>query len=209
MTATLIGLTGKKRTGKDTVAARLVSHHGFVRVAFADPLKEAALGLDPLIRIAQDETGPLAEHGLRITAAPVGSTMRLAHLIDLVGWEAAKEVREVRRTLQRYGVAIRDLTPSYWLDQALAKAAELLVTGTSVVIADVRFPNELEAIKAHGGFHWHVDRPAFAPVADPHPSETALEPFYTDADCWIQNTGSVQALDCLVDAIGAGTWGPA
>lgn len=38
----LIGLMGYAGSGKDTVAARLVDHHGYARVAFADPLKAVA-----------------------------------------------------------------------------------------------------------------------------------------------------------------------
>ena len=37
----LIGLVGLIGSGKDTVAERLVSHHGFVRDSFAKSLKDA------------------------------------------------------------------------------------------------------------------------------------------------------------------------
>ena len=197
MSATLIGLTGKKRSGKDTVAARLVERHGFARVAFADPLKEAALGLDPLIWIENDEMGPLKAAGWRV---PLGPCERLSSLVAAVGWEHAKEVREVRRTLQRYGVAIRALQPEFWVDQGLAKAEALLDAGTSVVITDVRFPNELDAIGARGGFHVHVDRPG-VDTSDPHPSETALEPFYDDADVEVLNHGDLADLADAVDTM--------
>jgi hypothetical protein len=199
VSATLIGLTGKKRAGKDTVAARLVERHGFARVAFADPLKEAALGLDPLVKIEWDEHGPLASGEDGYYFAPL-QTYRLSFVIAAVGWERAKEVREVRRTLQRYGVAIRDLQPEFWVAQGLAKAEALLDQGTSVVITDVRFPNELDAIAAHGGFHVHVDRPG-VDTSDPHPSETALEPFYDDADVEVLNHGDLATLADAVDTM--------
>jgi hypothetical protein len=35
----IIGMTGKAGSGKDTVADILVHHHGFAKVAFADPIK--------------------------------------------------------------------------------------------------------------------------------------------------------------------------
>lgn len=38
----LIGITGKARAGKDTLAELLYEHHGFTRIAFADPVKLAA-----------------------------------------------------------------------------------------------------------------------------------------------------------------------
>ena len=38
----LIGLLGKKRVGKDTVAEYLIKKYNFIRYAFADPIKEIA-----------------------------------------------------------------------------------------------------------------------------------------------------------------------
>ena len=41
----LIGLVGLIGSGKDTVAERLVSHHGFVRDSFAQSLKDATASI--------------------------------------------------------------------------------------------------------------------------------------------------------------------
>jgi len=38
----IIGLLGKNRVGKDTFAEYLIQNYGFVRYAFADPIKEIA-----------------------------------------------------------------------------------------------------------------------------------------------------------------------
>lgn len=38
----IVGFVGKARSGKDTAANYLVEKHGFTRIAFADPIKEAA-----------------------------------------------------------------------------------------------------------------------------------------------------------------------
>ena len=48
MSAILIGLTGRKRSGKDTVAGFL-REEGFDRVAFGDPIKEILADMDPLL----------------------------------------------------------------------------------------------------------------------------------------------------------------
>src|SRR5690606_29398259 len=52
-----IGLTGYAGSGKDTTADYLVEHYGFVRVAFADKLKEFALASTPAVRESVQETG--------------------------------------------------------------------------------------------------------------------------------------------------------
>jgi len=37
----IIGITGYKRHGKDTLGDYLVKYHGYTKIAFADALKEA------------------------------------------------------------------------------------------------------------------------------------------------------------------------
>ena len=41
----LLGICGKAGSGKDTAAAYLIEKHGFVKLAFADPLKRFAKGV--------------------------------------------------------------------------------------------------------------------------------------------------------------------
>lgn len=190
----LIGLTGKKRAGKDSVAAALVYDHGFTRLAFADPLKDTALQVDPLVDIEDDERGPLRDAGWD---KPLGPTERLSSLVVLVGWEAAKEVREVRRFLQDLGLAVREnVGETVWIDALVRRIPK----GENVVITDVRFPNELEALADLGGVHVHVHRPGLVST-DPHPSEVALERYYDDAAATIVNVGTLSDLKFTVGAI--------
>jgi hypothetical protein len=152
----LVGLIGKKRSGKDTVAAYLVKEHGFIRVAFADALKEVAEWLNPLI--------PL----------PGGEIVRLRDHVARVGWEAAKENVEVRRVLQELGLAVRNVSPGVWIRAAFAYADVELSAGQSVVVTDVRFPDEIVAIRERGGELWRVERPG-SDRSDRHVSETILD----------------------------------
>ena len=211
--APLIGLLGRKRAGKDSFAAELVDRHGFVRVAFADPLKETMLDLDPIIRIDTDELGPLRPE---FNPRPGGAYYvdRLAGLVKVVGWERAKEVREVRRLLQAHGVAIREhVGENVWVDAAMTAVAlwrsgdmaEDLGCGccfepagpTPVVITDVRFPNEAAAIKAAGGSLIRIIRPG-QDTLDDHISETALDDWPADREVW--NTGTLDDLRWHADA---------
>lgn len=172
----LIGLSGKKRAGKDTLAERLVTRHGFQRVSFADSLRDAALSLDPLI----------------LTGAEVGlMPLRLTQVVGNLGWERAKSVPEVRRTLQRLGVAIRELDTGFWVHAAARTIEAALGEGRPVVVTDVRFPNEAEYIRHKGGVLVRVERPGLHPV-DAHESETALDEW--EFDCLVVNDGTLDEL---------------
>ena len=45
----IVGITGYAQHGKDTAAQVLVTEFGFVRVGFADALKELALAVNPIV----------------------------------------------------------------------------------------------------------------------------------------------------------------
>lgn len=171
----LIGVSGRKRAGKDAFASRLIEAHGFVRVAFADPLRDFALALDPYI----------------------DGSRRLSTIVGSVGWEYAKEFPEVRRTLQRIGTEAgrKVLGESVWVDLAMRKAA---AAGANVVITDCRYPNEAEAIHAAGGIIVRVDRPGID-LTDAHPSEVAMDDWPFDAR--VINNGTIQGLHACADRI--------
>lgn len=151
----VIGLTGKARAGKDTVGEYLVKHHGFVRVSFADKVREAALALNPMIGILFN-TGT-----------------RLHDIVKDLGWEKAKENPNVRQLLQRLGTEVgRNLFgENCWVeavDRDLQKHQP-----KRIVFTDVRFDNEAEYVRELGGEVWNVSRPDAAPVSD-HASEQGL-----------------------------------
>lgn len=86
----LIGLTGYARSGKDTVANYLVSDYGFVRIGFADKLKELAVMIDP----------------------------DLDSLVKVLGWETAKQVPKYRKFLQDLGNSARlVLNENIWINK--------------------------------------------------------------------------------------------
>lgn len=143
----LIGLGHRKRVGKDTIADYLVREHGFQKLAFADPLKEAA----KVVFGWNDEH----VHGeLKEAKDPY--------------WGFAP-----RWALQRMGT---DAMRKHFADDIWVKATLRRVQAPGrYVISDVRFPNEAEAIQRLGGRVWRVDRPQNGlPAKDAHESEVAL-----------------------------------
>ncbi len=182
MATTLIGLMGKKRAGKDTFAERLVSHHDYTRVAFADLVREAALALDPIVgHVWEGSTGEV----------------RLSALVSRLGWDRAKEIPEVRRTLQRLGSeSIRSLDPDFWVRAGMARVDAI---DGPVVITDVRFPNEHDAVSTRLGTLVRISRPGQADVGDQHASEVALDTW--EADVEVVNDKGIFELQDAADAI--------
>ncbi|MGW2950773.1 deoxynucleotide monophosphate kinase family protein [Streptomyces eurythermus] len=185
-----IGIIGRARSGKDTAGAWFVEQRGYRRVALADPLKEAALRLDPIIMRDSwvDHGGDRQEHW---------EIVRLAEIVEDEGWEGAKSYPEIRRTLQELGAAMRSLDEDFWLRQALKKTQEANDAGTPVVITDVRYRNEAESLK-RAGFHLiYIERPG-VPHLD-HESEGALGP--EAARYLVRNDGTVDELHAQLSLI--------
>lgn len=175
----IIGLSGYAQVGKDTVANYLVENYGFVKVSFADPIREALYKLDPKVRI--DEL----------------SGVSLANAVDKMGWEEVKRFSsDTRELLQRLGTEVgRDMFgKDFWVNQGLLRAKE----HENVVFADTRFVNEADAIRATGGQVWRVHKQNHGPV-NGHPSEVALDDYRFD---WtLPNYAGIEDLHYLIDQI--------
>lgn len=153
MTQRLIGLHGKKRAGKDTVAA-VYAKHGYTRMAFADRLKELALELDPWV-VSEDQFRD-----------------RMSAIVEREGWEAAKTIPDVRLFLQRLGTEVgRALSPNVWVEQLHKQW--MANGGPPLVVSDVRFDNEAEFVKHYGGIVIEVHRPSLK-EDDAHASEQGI-----------------------------------
>jgi hypothetical protein len=178
---TIIGLTGKMGSGKDTVGALLIER-GYKRLAFADALKATAYDINPIV-------------GVRVTDDGIAFE-RLQDVVFDFGWEKAKRANpEVRRTLQALGVAARDnVKRSIWVDAALEVIDD---EDENIVITDVRFPDEAQMVMHLGGTVYRVVRPGYD--GDLHATETALDKYDFPT---IDNSGSLEDLAAIVAGIG-------
>jgi hypothetical protein len=159
---------GDAGAGKDTVAEVLIESYGYARVAFADPVRQALLALDPY---------------MRLSAVPE-TWLRLSVVVTAVGWEAAKrDYPEVRRLLQRFGTdSIRALDQNFWTRIGVRAGDLAEACWTPPVFTDTRFPNEVKAVRQNGGVVILVNRPGHTNPASGHVSEEAwrtVRPDYT------------------------------
>jgi len=143
-------LSGYARSGKDTVAELLCLNYGYKRVSFADPMRQALYVLSPKI----------------------DNIVRLSEYVDDYGWDVAKQNQEVRRLLQVFGTEVgrKMFGLDFWINIALKD----LSGDTQVVISDVRFPNEADAIAKLGGSMWRINRKNHSAV-NGHASEHAMD----------------------------------
>lgn len=141
----IIGLCGLAGSGKSTVARTLTGSFDFNRLAFADPLKGmlASVGFTPEQLYGSEKEAVIADLGVTPRAA-----------MQSLGTDWGRDM----------------VHPDIWVNLWTRKARALLAAGAHVVADDVRFPNEVAAIRALGGEVWRVDRPGTVQMA--HASET-------------------------------------
>ena len=164
----IVGLTGRARAGKDTVAGILRERRGFVQLSFAAPMRQmvcSLLGVD-LAELDRIKEQPHDLFG--------GKTPRFA--MQTLGTEWGRETIE----------------PNLWVRCCLAAASREVARGGSVVISDCRFENEASAIRDAGGLVLHIRRPGQAIAESAHKSEAGVA--FVPGDILIENGGSLDAL---------------
>jgi len=150
---TVVGLVGHKRVGKDT-AARALEEQGFVNLKFAEPLKDMLrvlfkhCGFGPEI-IERMIDGDLKEIGI---AALGGRSPR--YLMETLGTDWGREM----------------VTDDIWVSLTKTKAS----LAGKAVITDVRFENEVEAVRELGGMLVRIERPSL-PKEIGHASTKAID----------------------------------
>lgn len=151
----LIGLVGYAGSGK-SLAADCLAPHGYYRTRFAAPLKDMLRSLG----LTQAEVdGHLKEVPCELLG---GKTPR--HAMITLGTEWG-------RNLIDYNL---------WVRVTMHKVNHSLSVGDKkVVIDDVRFPNEAQAIRDAGGTIWRIDRVGVG-AGSSHISETGQEDIEPD-----------------------------
>ncbi len=177
---TIIGISGKATAGKDTVAYYYGKYckDRCTILHFADSLKDCCQGL--LI--------PFGTYDMSLQ-----ETKKL-----IIPWMGKDYT--VRNLLQDVGNAFRDsITPDFWVNIMIGKIAAINKNGSidTILIPDVRYPNEFRMIKDLGGEVWRVERPNIEVMN--HISETALDDYTFDKV--IENNGTITDLQNTIKCL--------
>lgn len=174
---TLIGLHGKPRVGKDTVASYLIRKYNLLRYGPSVPLKDTCAAMFGVPREYFDDDN------MKDTVDPFwGITYR--QMAQKVGKESSRDV---------FGDDI-------WLRHVEKKIIEIdtLKTYNGLVLADVRYENEVHWIKEHGGVVFFILRDDAPQSSDTgHVVDRGLP--LALADITIYNNGTIDELYAQVE----------
>jgi hypothetical protein len=138
----IIGVVGFIGSGKGTAADILVKKHGFTKLSFADTVKDATAAIfgwpRHLLEGDTDESRAWREAKDEWWSERFGYDFSPRLALQMMGTEAGRDV----------------FHPDIWI-HSLERKMEMY---PNVVIADVRFPNEIDFIQSKGGFVVRVKR---------------------------------------------------
>lgn len=193
MFPTLIGISGRSGSGKDTFGNLLRAKLGHTAVIgkFANLLKKISeLMLDV-------RPGSFEKEDFKKIQLP--KQLQQTHSLQTRDentkpmWTDSITSHDYRWFLQTLGTEVgRHIHPDFWI-WAFFNSCN---PDKTIIITDVRFKNEAEEIKKRGGIMIRIENPKQPKqlylYSTPHPSETDLDDYKFDVV--IQNTGSIAEL---------------
>jgi hypothetical protein len=181
----LIGLVGRKQSGKSIVAAYLTDTYGFVEYSLAEPLKRACMEIFGLteeqVYVNKEQIDPYWGVSPRVLLQTVGTDL-------------------FRNELPLY---LPSFDSTIWV-RALEKKILSTPPNIPIVVSDIRFHDEHAFIKEHGGITIRIDRHSlFDTHTNTHPNDTheSETQDIDNVDYVIYNTGTLYDLFRNVDAI--------
>ena len=192
----IVGVIGKKRSGKDTIANYLVQYYNFQRYAFADPMKvmvkEAFLWNEVWVNGKYKEAvDPRWGISPRQALKHIGTEWAQYGLCE--SYPEFKEVTDRNLWVKRFIYFYMACKGYNYADQK------------NFVISDVRFPHEIKTIKESRDLNndkkvfIKVVRPESEKVTDTHESEKLVDTLLYDYI--VQNHGTLQHLQNQITSI--------
>tara|TARA_Y100001970_G_scaffold285937_1_gene406899 strand:+ start:4784 stop:5425 length:642 start_codon:yes stop_codon:yes gene_type:complete len=181
----LLGIVGLIGSGKDTVAERLVSKHGFIRDSFAKSLKDAVSSMFNWDR--------------EMLEGNTSSSRHWREQPDKYWSEKFGKPITPRWVLQYFGTEVMrgQMYDAIWVDSCIGR-----YKGQNTVISDTRFINEIKTIRAHGGKIICVKRgelPTQKQMQERGAHRSEWDWLNSDFDFVIENSGTKEQLFENVD----------
>ncbi len=168
----VVGLTGAAGCGKDTLAQKLVEK-GWVRVAFADALKDMCIDY---LGLSHDDV--YTQEGKMRFNETWGMTNR--EILQKVGTDAMRD----------------GFHNDVWIKIAEIKIRKLLSENKKVIVTDCRFDNEAQMCESLGGICVRIVRPNIQSnltgVEKTHSSESGISDGFISFE--ISNNSTVEAM---------------
>jgi hypothetical protein len=181
----LIGLVGLIGSGKDTVAERLITHHGYKRDSFAKSLKDAVSSMfnwdRELLEGNTSESREWREQPDKFWSKRMGKEVTPRWVLQYFGTEVMRQ----------------GMYDAIWVDSVIGR-----YKGDKTVISDTRFQNEIKTIKAHGGIVVLVKReeiPTREEMQKQGIHQSEWDWVGSDFDYTINNTSSLEGLNANID----------
>lgn len=179
----IIGVLGRKGSGKDTVADYVVTKFKFEKMTFAKPLKDAC---KILFNFTDEQLyGDLKE----VNDARWGVSPR--QVLQYLGTDV------IRKGMKQL---IPDIQDNFWVNLLRIKYLEKIQfdPNTKVIVSDVRFQNEIDMVHQMGGIVIKLIRPLNSNI-DVHESEKNIDNLNGEFN--IINDGTLEELYKKIDEI--------
>lgn len=192
---TAVGIAGLPGSGKDTMADQLVANHGFLKVAFADPVYEEVSKAFNVSeeRLRQREGKELPQPFLDLDFCNDRTFAALVPLHAVLEDNCLSPRMALRLWATEYRRAADD---RYWLKQL-----DLWVRGSYhdlIVIPDVRFENEAELVRSYSEPRLvHLQRTGVA--IDSHRHASDMPVLVHDNDTYLSNDGDLPAFQHKIE----------
>lgn len=150
----LIGFAGRKRCGKTTLAKLLQEEENAIIITIADYLKYLCCDL---MNISYEELIEKKDNGYTFDVVPDERWYKIIDNRTKIGVDNArkelenKHITTIRELLQVIGTDVIRKYNENWHVQKMIDEIESYSEDKLIVIDDVRFPNEKEAILSHSG----------------------------------------------------------
>jgi hypothetical protein len=204
----LIGISGKIKSGKDTVGEMLYNlgciEYSIYKYSFADSLKKIVASIvdcDYRSLNNQEFKASYIPNFMKITKDGIITHIVPCSKIFYKDIFRTYEVVTYREALQFFGDKFRsEYGQDFWIRML---KSDLVSESTCLsIITDVRYKNEADFIKSNKGILIRVDRPEIqvSRSISSHSSETELDN-YPNFDYIIENNGTLEELESKVRLI--------